>query len=190
MRLIFTVLFFFSFVYFNASASVNNHGIAKLDTLADEKFPTPAANHLRLFYLQRDPNTNTVAYDIVLNKNGEADEDDGPVHAYWLRYTDKGQREELNFIQRKFAYGLNIKNVGKDKYDIRFVSYKKIPLTLMKGSDGKYHIFVTISKRQVILNRIFIRINGGAFWSPNVIYVEFKGTDISTGKEITERFKP
>jgi len=80
--------------------------------------------------------------------------------------------------------------LGNGKYDIRFVSYKKFPLTLMKGTDGKYHIFATISQRQFIVNRVFVRIEGGSFWVPNVRFVEFKGTDPATGKEVTERFKP
>jgi hypothetical protein len=41
-----------------------------------------------------------------------------------------------------------------------------------------------------MLNYVFIKIEGGSFWLPNVIYVELKGTDPVTGKEITERFKP
>jgi hypothetical protein len=60
----------------------------------------------------------------------------------------------------------------------------------MKGGDGKYHIFASIAQKQVILNRIFVKIEGGSFWLPNVLYVELKGTDPETGKEIVDRFKP
>jgi hypothetical protein len=60
----------------------------------------------------------------------------------------------------------------------------------MKGTDGKYHIFATISQRQFIVNRIFVKIEGGSFLVPNVRFVEFKGTDPANGKEVTERFKP
>jgi hypothetical protein len=43
----------------------------------------------------------------------------------------------------------------------------------------------------VVLNRIFIRVDpGGTFWSPNIIYMELKGRDEATGKEVMERFKP
>ena len=60
----------------------------------------------------------------------------------------------------------------------------------MKAGDGKYHIFATVNQKQLMLNRIFIKIEGGSFWLPNVVYVELKGTESSTGREITERFKP
>ncbi len=147
------------------------------------------ANVNRLFYVQRTPNANTIVYELNLGENGQPDAEQ-PVHAYWIRYTEGGKKDELNFIQRKFAYGLTSKPLGNGKYDIRFVSYKKFPLTLMKAADGKYHIFATISQRQFIVNRIFVRIEGGSFWVPNVRFVEFKGTDPATGKEVTERFKP
>ncbi|RKR83008.1 uncharacterized protein DUF4833 [Mucilaginibacter gracilis] len=151
-------------------------------------FPVP--NVAKLFYVQRDPNTNTIIYDINLNGKGEPDPAN-PVHVYWIKYNEKGQKEELNFIQRKFAYGLVTKPLDNGKFDIRFVSYKKYPLYLMKAeTDNKYHIFATIAKKQAILNRIFIKIEGGTFWLPNVVYVEVKGTDPATGKEIVERFKP
>ncbi len=63
-------------------------------------------------------------------------------------------------------------------------------MNLRKGEEGKYHIFATIAKKQAILNRIFAKIEGGSFWLPNVVYVELKGTDPATGKEVIERFKP
>lgn len=152
-------------------------------------FPVPAVAS-KLFYVQRDPNTNTIIYDLNMDSNGALDTEN-PVHAYWIKYNEKGQKEELNFIQRKFAYGLVTKPLDNGKFDIRFVSYKKYPLWLMKSAtDNKYHIYATIGKRQAILNRIYIKIDGGSFWIPNVVYVEVKGIDPATGKEIMERFKP
>jgi hypothetical protein len=154
----------------------------------EDKFPTPAENIQRLFYVQRLPNANTIIYELNA-PNGHIDEDN-PIHPYWIRYASKNERDDLNYIQRKFAYGLATKKTGNDQWDVRFVSYKRLPLLLTKGSDGKYHIFATIAQRQMIVNRIFAKIEGGSFWVPNIVYVEFKGTDPSTGKEVIERFKP
>jgi hypothetical protein len=113
-----------------------------------------------------------------------------PIACYWIRYADKGQREELSYIQRKFAYGITTKATKNNEFDVRFVAYKKMPLNLQKSDDGKYHIFATIAKKQAILNRIFVKVDGGSFWIPNIVYVELKGIDPATGKEIMERFKP
>lgn len=152
-------------------------------------YPALPNNVGHLFYVQRDPNTNTIVYELNVGKDGQID-DEQPIHPYWIRYNENGQREELSYIQRKFAYGLSQKALGNGKYDIRFVSYKKYPLTLMKSADGKYHIYATIAQKQAILNRIFVKIEGGSFWLPNVVYVEIKGTDPATGQEIVDRFKP
>jgi hypothetical protein len=182
----------------SASVKINDYRhTANLDSSGSKKkkgaeliFPVPPRDENRLFYVQRDPNINTLIYDVNMDKRTGKPDEDNPVHAYWIRYSDKGQKEELSYIQRKFAYGLVTKPLGNDRYDIRFVSYKKFPLTLMKAADGKYHIFATVSQKQMMLNKVFIKIEGGSFWLPNIIFVEMKGTDPVTGKEITERFKP
>ncbi len=142
----------------------------------------------RLFYLQRDPNPNTVIYE--LNAPGGHLDTDEPVHPYWIRYNEKGQKQDLSYIQRKFAYGVSAKESGAGRFDLRLAAYKKYPLTLMKGPDGKYHIFATISKRQAVINRIFVKIEGGTLWFPNVRYIEVLGADAQTGTAVIERFKP
>lgn len=154
----------------------------------DIKFPVPPDNANRLFYVQRDPNTNTIMYDLNF-LDGRLDEEN-PVRVYWLRYADKGQKEDLSYIQRKLAYGVVTKKIGNEKFDVRLVSYKKFPLLLMKANDGKYHIFATIAQKQMMLERVYAKIEGGSFLLPNVVYVELRGTDQSTGREIVERFKP
>jgi hypothetical protein len=153
-------------------------------------FPVPPRGLNRLFYLQRTTNTNAIIYDLNVDKETGILNKDQPIHVYWMLFAEGGKTPDLTYIQRKFAYGVHVKALGPDKYDIRIVSYKKFPLTLMKGADGKYHIFAKVLGKQIVLNRIFINIAGGSIWSPNVVYVEMKGTDPSTGKEVTERFKP
>lgn len=158
-----------------------------LTVTAQDKFPVPAGNPNQLFYLQRTSNTNTIVCELN-HKNGVPDPDE-PIHVFWIRYTDKGQKEELSFIQRKFAYGIKSQEVSKDKYEISFVSYKKYPMYLMKGPDNRYNVYGTINQKQAIVNRIFVKINGGSFWSPNVEYIEIKGVDAANGKELIERRK-
>jgi phosphatidylglycerophosphate synthase len=154
-----------------------------------DTFPVPPRSKDLLFYLQRTPNTNTVLYELNLKKDGVPDKDD-PIHPVWIRYTERRQRQELSFIQRVFAYGVKSKSIGADKYELRFVSYKKHAFYLMRNNrDQRFYVFTSIANHYAILNRIFIRINGGSMFSPNVEYIELKGTDPESGKEIMERFK-
>ncbi|BAV08717.1 Phosphatidylglycerophosphate synthase [Filimonas lacunae] len=157
-------------------------------TEPQDTFPVPPRGFGHLFYLQRTPNANTIMYDLNI-KDGLIDKDD-PVHAYWIRYTEQKQKQELNFVQRKFAYGIKAKDLGNNKFELHFVSYKKMPLYLEYSPTEKtYHAYATVNSKYLRLSRIFIMINGGSFWSPNIEYVEIKGVDVATGKEVAERLK-
>lgn len=155
-----------------------------------DTFPVPTGNPYQLFYLQRTTNTNTIVCELNMNGKGQVDEE-APVHVFWIRYPEGGMRKELNYIQRVFAYGIKSQHLGNGVYKLHFVSYKKQVFTLMQSPrDNRYHVYANINQRQALLNRLFVKVDGGTFWSPNVVYMEMKGTDIATGKEVVERFKP
>lgn len=156
---------------------------------ASDSFPTPPRRNNSLFYLQRTPNINTIICELN-EKNGAPDPED-PVHVLWIRYTEQKQRQELSFIQRHFAYGIKARSLGNGAYELHFVSYKNIAMYLRKSPvDNLHHVYVTIDNKQMLLNRVFIKINpGGTFWSPNVEYLEFRGVDTDNGKELLQRVK-
>ena len=167
-------------------------GSLRADAVApapEPKFPVPSGIPNQLFYLQRDPNTNTVIYQLNVNKAGQVDEDE-PIRIFWIRYAEQGQQQDLNFIQRKFAYGVKSKKIGPDKYELRFAAYGKLPFYLMKaGPDRAFHVYTAIANKQSVLDRIFLRIEGGTFWVPNVKYVELKGSNPATREPVIERFQ-
>lgn len=169
-------------------ALVSGHTTAAVKDAVDT-FPVPPHNAKSLFYLQRTPNTNTIICELN-EKDGVLDKDE-PVHVLWIRYTEQQQRQELSFIQRHFAYGLKEKDMGNGVYELHFVSYKKLTLYLMASpTDHQRHVYTTITGKQAILSRVYIKINpGGTFWSPNVEYLEIKGTDTQSGKELIQRIK-
>lgn len=153
------------------------------------KFPVPKGIVNQLFYLQRDPNTNTIICELNTDSKGQVDDAD-PVHVYWLRFQENGEKKDLGYIQRKFAYGIESKSMGKGEYELRFVSHKKLPMYLVRSEDDKkYHVYVTVNNKKIQIERIFLRIEGGSFWLPNVKYVEIKGMNTSNNTLITERIK-
>ncbi|TLU99377.1 DUF4833 domain-containing protein [Dyadobacter luticola] len=154
-----------------------------------DDFPVPKNIPGLLFYIQRDPNANTICYQLNVDDQGRLKEKD-PVHTFWIRYTDGGERRDLNYLQRKFAYGINFKPTGNAAYELRSVAYSKLPLYLRRDSKNEYHVYANIDKKECVLTRVFIRIDGGTFWSPNVLYIELKGTDTATGKTVVQRIKP
>ncbi|MEN9909419.1 MAG: hypothetical protein RLZZ540_2568 [Bacteroidota bacterium] len=150
-------------------------------------FPTPNNIDNMLFYIQRDPNINTAIYAINYQENGKIDKSN-PIKTYWIRYAEKGEKKDFTYIQRKFAYGIESKTVNNEDFELQFVSYKKLPLTLKKiDSDQKYHVFVSVNQKRIQVEKIFVRIEGGSFWLPNVKYAEVTGIETSSNKTITER---
>lgn len=184
-----------SFKYFTKSLIVITIlvNIISENVLAQSKnpsplnFPTPKNIDNMLFYIQRDPNINTAIYAINYEENGKINKSN-PIKAYWIRYAEKGETKDFNYMQRKFAYGLESKTINNEEFELKFVSYKKLPLTLKKiDSDQKYHVFVSVNQKRIQVEKIFVRIEGGSFWLPNVKYAEVTGIETSSNKIITER---
>ncbi|WP_374173552.1 DUF4833 domain-containing protein [Flavobacterium tructae] len=150
-------------------------------------FPTPKNVDNMLFYIQRDPNINTAIYAINYQENGKINKSN-PIKAYWIRYAEKGEKKDFNYLQRKFAYGIETKTLENEEFEFKFVSYKKLALTLKKiEADQKYHVFANVNQKKIQVEKIFVRIEGGSFWLPNVKYAEVTGIETLSNKTITER---
>ncbi|WP_409416676.1 DUF4833 domain-containing protein [Flavobacterium sp. PS2] len=184
-----------SFIYFTKSLIVitilviiiSENVLAQSKNPSPLNFPTPKNIDNMLFYIQRDPNVNTAIYTINYDENGKINKSN-PIKAYWIRYAEKGEKKDFNYMQRKYAYGIESKTVNNEEFELQFVSYKKLPLTLKKiDSDQKYHVFVNVNQKRIQVEKIFVRIEGGSFWLPNVKYAEVTGIETSSNKIITER---
>ena len=92
-------------------------------------------------------------------------------------------------MQKKFAYGIESRELETNNYELNFTSYNKFKMYLKTGEDKRFHVYVTLNKKQVILEKIYIEIKGGTFWKPNIEYVEITGTDPATHTIEKERFK-
>lgn len=150
-------------------------------------FPVPSGNINQLFFLQRTPNVNTIVCELNY-KNGKVDPSE-PVHVFWIRYGETGRRQEMNYIQRTFAYGIKHRKIAENQYELNFVSYKKLKMYLLLSADGKFHVYSIINKKMCILSRIYLEIRGGTFWSPNVEYVELSGLDPAFNAPVKEKLK-
>lgn len=151
------------------------------------EYPKPPHDPRQLFYLQRPPNSNTVIYELNM-QNGVLDKRN-PIHAYWISYAKKGQKEELTDIQRKYAYGIKTTPLDDKSYECHLTAYKKLKLYLKKGEDKQYHVYTTVNDKQIIIHRIFIAVNGGSLFNPQIDYVQLNGIDTATGTATEERIK-
>jgi sterol desaturase/sphingolipid hydroxylase (fatty acid hydroxylase superfamily) len=148
--------------------------------------PTPKGENL-LFFLQRNPDANTVIYELNFEKDGRLN-NKKPVKGSWIRYEEDGKFKELTAIEQKFAYGVKCKSLGNEVYEIRLVAYKKLPLYLKRSeSDSKYRIYIKNEGKDLLLKRVFVRVNGGSFWFPKVEYIDLITTNSATGIEFLKR---
>lgn len=154
-----------------------------------EDFPTPTGIDNMLFYVQRSFNRNTIIYQLNTKENNEIDINE-PIRMFWINYEGKGDREMLNTIQRKFAYGLDFSLTNKDTktFCFNFVSYKSQKLYLIQSPNDKiYRTYSVFNHKLLCIKKIFIKIDGGSFWYPRVKYIEVSGRDMKTNTEVLER---
>lgn len=147
------------------------------------------AKKYRLFKILRNKDANEISYDVNLDINGKLVQSN-PIDIYWVKYANGGKKEQLNNIQRKYAYGICFTSLTRYQAVFRFVSYEKRTFTLKKDSQGTYKVYVKSLGKEVELSRIFIHIEGGTFWFPNISRVDLHGKDQSTGSNTIETIKP
>ncbi len=156
------------------------------------RFPVPPKTENFLFYLQRTININTIVYELNLDEKNEISLEE-PIKIKWIQYAKDSTIEPLNYIQRKFAYGLVSKLIDpvNKSFEFHFVSYNGKPLYLIKSAiDNKYHVYISINNKLSVLDRIFVQIDGGTFWVPEISYVEVSGTAPVTAEKMIEKIKP
>ncbi|MBA3901699.1 MAG: DUF4833 domain-containing protein [Bacteroidetes bacterium] len=137
----------------------------------------------------RSIDKNEIHYFIQLDKDGLLLKNN-PIELYWINNEDKGQVESINWIKKKFGYGLKYLKNEKQEAVFHFVSYPKRQLMVKKSLSGDYKIFTASNGLTVEISSIFIHIDGGTFWLPNVTKVELHAMDINSKKSIIEIIYP
>ena len=124
-----------------------------------------------LFVIERNRDTNQIYYDVHTTSANELDVNN-PINIYWIKHTDNSNVEPLTWVQNKYAYGIDYESISVDEVRFSFVSYKERIMTLKKGRDGIFHVYTTVNDTEVILNKIFVQIDGGSFWFPKIPKIE------------------
>ncbi|MDI9862393.1 DUF4833 domain-containing protein [Flectobacillus roseus] len=153
-------------------------------------YPKVPDSKVRLFYIQRSSNINTIVYDAKLNTKGGFDEDN-PIDVYWLRYQEDGRRKELSWIQRVLAYGVDTETIEgqTDALQAWVVSYKKRKLRLGFDKNKKPYASLLINNQLAKLDHVYVQIEGSNL-RPKVLYVEVFGRDFYSGENVYEKIKP
>ncbi len=175
--------------FYNATVSLAQKNKHVTPPSADQ-FPTPPDAENRLFYIQRSSNTNTILYDANILEDNKLDTK-SPVHAYWIRYTEGGKKQELSNIQRTLAYGLHTNPIKGEPnaYEGHFLAYRKRKFIVKIDAKGEAVALFPINGKMQVLKRVFVSVDESGMM-PSVVYIDLWGKDATTGKEVYERFKP
>ena len=143
------------------------------------------AEQTTLFYIKRNTDKNLVMYDANLMPNKKFDPQK-PVNVYWIRHTEGGIKKDLSFMQRKMAYGLDLKKVS-DTYEGRIAAYEKRPIRIMYGTNSKPVAYIVINGKWQLLQQIYLHIADVKAIIPKVTYIMLIGKDVQTGAEVSEK---
>jgi len=130
----------------------------------------------RIFFVSRNLNRNIIVYDVQL-KDGKLNRDH-PLHVYWYNQEHNPvTTNELNFIQRKLAYGYTVVGQGENEATVKLKAYKKRLLTVRRH-DGKWVGTTTINGAPCVLTEIYAHCPTRT----SCDYMELRGYRLSDGR--------
>lgn len=140
-----------------------------------------------LFRIERSKNKNVVRYDACLLKNGNLS-GSNPVEVYWI--LEKGEKEELNNIEKEHAYGIESKEkLGENRFRILIKALKDREIIVQKLK-ADYKALVRIKGELSILEKVYVKSKDEIFGFPEVHYVELLGRSLRTNKPVKEQITP
>ena len=146
-----------------------------------------ADNAGHLFFIERNKNKHLVQYDIRLTENSDL-LDPGPINVYWI--LESGRCEELNPIERKYAYGIvRQEKLDKDKFKVIVAGLKGLEIIVERMNDS-FKATVSIKGRESILEKIYIKSEEKLKGLPKVLYIDLFGRTKEMGLPIKERIAP
>lgn len=193
MKLKFNILLFLLSAFYPLASSAQTPAELALNNLVSQavkNFPVPPITRKTLFYLQRNKNANTVMYEANILSNGKLDPEK-PVSVYWIRYTEGGEKKELNWIQRWMAYGVDFEPAkdGSGNFIITPVALKQRKIIVSVDKEGNANAYLTMNGKYARLNRIFAQAQE-TNWLPTVKFVQIKGEEVKTKQEVYEYIFP
>lgn len=157
---------------------------------AQGKASSPEANthSRRLFTIERNKNANVVHYDANLTADGKLNPR-APVVAYWVLLAEDGRRKNLNWVEKKKAYGIRVKaDPAHNGYILTLAAAAWMPLAV-REIEGAVRVEVDINGRPAALQKMFIQ-SRDRLMGPKVEYIELYGKDLQTGELRREKIIP
>ena len=142
-----------------------------------------------LFAIERSLNKDQIVYFLHLDENGLL-QNKNPISLKWLDNENTGELVPINWIKKKFGYGIEILSQTSKEVTFKFVSYDEKHFTLKKDHFGNYGVFAKINDRVMKIRHVYLKIDGGSFWKPNITEVSVMGFNELANISVKETFNP
>ena len=150
-----------------------------------ENYPVPPDSDNLLFYIQRNQNLNTVVYELNRLHDGRINPT-YPMHVFWVRYSDNGEIQELNYIQNKLAYGYESRMINYNAFEFELVSYRNLKFFIGEDLGGKFNAYTKINGQMSQISNIYVYVEDlGLF--PDVKYIELYGECLDNSSFVYEK---
>lgn len=160
--------------------------ITSATTDSRHNYPIPEKTKERLFFIQRNLNSNTIVYDARFDKHGNLNES-SPMDIYWIRYDEYGQRMELRTIEKNLAFGIEFSKLNNyNYYKVNIVAEKNRDIHLKQTAPFEAKAFVMINNRMSQLNYLYLVADDTGFL-PELKSIEYFGTDTLTKRSTYEK---
>lgn len=149
-------------------------------------YPTPIKTKERLFYIQRNLNSNTIVYDAKFDMHGNLNED-SPIDVYWIRYDENGQRMELRKIEKTLAFGIEFskhENI-QNQYLINIVAEKSKNIILKQTAPFEARAYLEIDNKMSEICYLYLEAIDGII--PELKSIEYFGIDTLTLQNTYEK---
>lgn len=142
-----------------------------------------------LFFLQSNSNANTLVYKLNFNNAGKL-HPEHPIKGFWITLDQNRKTTKPVQLREECTFGIQTKPIGNEEYEIRLVAFKDIPLYLKRSAnDNMYHLFIEDDGKNLLLKRVFIKLDSGTIRFSKIRYIDLITTNSVTGLEILKRIK-
>lgn len=148
-----------------------------------DNYPIPEVDNL-LFFIQRNYNFDTIVYQTNFDPSGLININE-PIAAYWIKYGGGGIKKDLNYLQKKLAYGYTFEQIATDLFEFEFVSYPK-RFFLAKQECGQFKVTTDIAGTKSFITHAYIYAEENGIF-PDVKFIELYGTDMKNGEKVYEK---
>ncbi len=142
-----------------------------------------------LFTIERSLNKDQIVYFLNLDENGHL-EKENPISLKWLDNEKTGELVPIDWIKKKYGYGIVILSQEAQELTFKFVSYDEKLFILKKDLFGNYEVFAKINDRMMKIRHVYLKIDDGSFWKPNIAEVSVLGVSEFANTEVKETFNP